>query len=418
MGTTGSSSAADDTVEIVVRLESHSISCGQDEVVYGMVTNHSSVAEHSLTIDRPARVVANLGSMISIRFFLHRRGNSSAQDQPVGQISIPIRCLIERCGMSLYHTRFLLTRCSPYEELHPSELVESFDRCIDDVGQKSLDPMVCLTLYNSEDDPENWASDRIKRAESYPSVLLSTMQHMQLVQALRERARANGEDASGSVEEKIEKKKEQIKMLKDQSVEQQDNIARLQAQLQNQQRGPSHALLERLKVLQQENQQLRAAAAAAQAAKPNADSTLGLVPTPEVQRLRDELVDVTSEANNRIDKANGSIQTLKEKLKRLRDVDMPQHQQRKVELMRRCEELQSYKDEKTQQQQEGSAEGGEISQLRSQLQVVVDQKTALMKIVQDLYGTVADGPAQAPGPTESNLLPSPRSLVGGDLKPL
>lgn len=423
MGNTGTSNSGGDSVEILVRLESHCISCGQDEVVYGMVTNHSSVAEHSLTIDRPARLIAYLGSMISARFFLHKRGDSSSQDRPVGQISIPIHCMIDRCGMSLYHTRFLLTPCSPYEELHPSELAKSFERAIDDVGQRSFDPTVCLTLHKSEDAPEDWVSDPVKRAAGYPCLLLSTMQYMQLVKALRERNCSNCEDAGGSIEEKLEKKKEQIKMLKDQSISQQENIGSLQMQhqeLQNKLRGTSQTLLDHAKILRQQNQRLRAAAASTRGstAKPNAESAVELVPTPEVQRLRDELVEVTSEANNRIDKANGSIQTLKEKLKRLRDVDMPHHQQHKVELMRRCEELQIRKKEETQRQQEGTPKGGEIVQLRAQLQVVMDQKAALMQIVHDLYGSVAEIPVQVLEPKESNLLPSPRSLVGEDLKPL
>lgn len=288
--------------------------------------------------------------------------------------------------------------------------------------------MVCLTLFKSDDDPENWASNAGKCSTSYPCMLLSTMQHMQLVKALRERCRLNGEDAGGSIEEKLQKKKEQIKMLKDQSIEQQEILARLQGQhqeLHTQLRGPNHALLERLQVLRQQNQQLRDAVASSAGTKQNAAAPLttgDLVPTPEVQRLRDELVDVTSEANARIDKANSSIQTLKAKLKSLRDIDMPHHQQNKADLMKRCEELQRLTEEERKRLEQGSvAEGGEISQLRHELEVIVNQKTALMKIVQDLYGSVAETPASGPVPKESNdsnLLPSPRSLVGGDLKPL
>lgn len=426
MGTTSSSNAVGDSLEVVVRLEGHSIPCNQDDVVYGMVTNHSSIAETSLNTDRPAKVVANFGSMVSIRFFIHQRGNSSAQDRPVGQVSIPIRCMIERCGMSFFHARFLLSPCSPYEELQQQQLVQAFDRALDDVGQKPFEPMVCLTIHKSEEDPEEWASDSEKRAASYPCLLLSTMQHMQLVKALRDRSRSNAEDGGSSLAERLNKKKDQIKMLKDQSIEQQETIANLQMrhqEVQNQQPGPNQALLERLKTLRQQNQQLRAAAASgasASSGQPSAEASPSLVPTPEIQRLRDDLVCVTSEANARIDKANDSIQTLRAKLKSLRDVDMPRHQQQKADLEKKCEDLQNQKAELMKWQHENSGQDGEIAQLRHQLQVVVEQKTALMSIVDKLYGTVKED-APVPGPAglqEPNMLPSPRSLVGGDLKPL
>ncbi|CAJ1330059.1 unnamed protein product [Effrenium voratum] len=101
--------------EVVLSLHSvHNVKHTPEESYYGMATNHTAEAEVAVTSARPAKLMVHLESIVSLRVFLHARGRPSSEDRPVGQVSVPIREMLEICGPCIFQTWLLLDPWSAY----------------------------------------------------------------------------------------------------------------------------------------------------------------------------------------------------------------------------------------------------------------------------------------------------------------
>lgn len=164
--------------------------------------------------------------------------------------------------------------------------------------------------------------------------------------------------------------------------------------------------------------------------------------------LQEELDQITDEANRRIEKGNESILRLKAQLKQLRDVELVQLQREHSEAEKRLATLQLRNQDMKEQvdEQRGNAVDEELDKLKKDVLVLTNQKAALMKMVQDIYGSaqqdnapgtirtlVHDAAARALADIrvctnsvvpedmegECNLLPDPHEFLGAEpLKPL
>jgi len=376
MGHTGW--GVDDKKEVVLCLHSvHNVQHSPNESYYGMATDHSLDVEIPVTSERPARLTASLESVISVRIFLHSRGAPSTNDRPVGQLSIPIGEMIDLCGPGVYQTWFTLEDAQPYVMVR-SQVVERFRRALHGVSMELHAPRICLTMLESSAEPTEWAKEERNRITYYGPLLVSHVQHLQTVQAY-----FDGSDkiASNSFEATSSK-----------------------------------GDLERLKLQQQQDE--------------------------EVGQLQRELDQITDEANKRIEKGNAAIVKLKGELKHLRDIEAAQLQRERQQAE---SQLQTLRQESVQLQQraENSVNDAtcdhELNTLRQDVLVLKNQKAALMKMVQDIYGTAqtqtpaqvaaaaalatisgdADANGRAPlTPAAGNLLPDAHELIDGPLRPL
>jgi hypothetical protein len=345
-----------------------------------MATDHSLDVEIPVTSERPARLTASLESVISVRIFLHSRGAPSTNDRPVGQLSIPIGEMIDLCGPGVYQTWFTLEDAQPYVMVR-SQIVERFRRALHGVSMELTLPRICLTMLESSAEPTEWAKEERNRITYYGPLLVSHVQHLQTVQAYFDRADRNSTTSGEATSLKGE--------------------------------------LERLKIQQQQDE--------------------------EVGQLQRELDQITDEANKRIEKGNAAIVKLKGELKHLRDVEAAQLQRERQEAER---QLQTLRQESMQLQQRAEnsaidANGDEeLNKLRQDVLVLNNQKDALMKMVQEIYGTAqTQTPAQVAAaaalatigggadpsgahasrvatPATGNLLPDAHELISDPLRPL
>jgi len=110
-------------------------------------------------------------------------------------------------------------------------------------------------------------------------------------------------------------------------------------------------------------------------------------------RLQKEIVGVTDEANARIDRANESITMLKNQIK-TRHVEVSAVEEECKALERK--ERQEQGELERLQCQDGlnaESEAQEIKNLKREIEVTIQQKDHLMRIVSDLYGTLGAAPA-------------------------
>mmetsp|Transcript_108087 Transcript_108087/g.209250 ORF Transcript_108087/g.209250 Transcript_108087/m.209250 type:complete len:386 (-) Transcript_108087:99-1256(-) len=377
----------DDKKEVVLCLHSvHNVQHSPNESYYGMATDHSLDVEIPVTSERPARLTASLESVISVRIFLHSRGAPSTNDRPVGQLSIPIGEMIDLCGPGVYQTWFTLEDAQPYIMVR-GQIVERFRRALHGVSMELHAPRICLTMLESSSEPTEWAKEERNRITYYGPLLVSHVQHLQTVQAYFDRA---DKIATGGSSEAASTKGE----------------------------------LERLKLQQQQDE--------------------------EVGQLQRELDQITDEANKRIEKGNAAIVKLKGELKHLRDVEAAQLQRERQEAE---SQLQTLRQESIQLQQRAEnsvvdANGNEeLLKLRQDVLVLNNQKAALMKMVQEIYGTAqtqtpaqvaaaaalatigggadttggnaaTEQPARVAQPATGNLLPDAHELLSEPLRPL
>lgn len=358
--------------EVILSLHSvHNVQHSPNESYYGMASNHALEAEIPVTSERPAHLSAGIDSIVSVRVFLHNRGAPTASDRPVGQLSIPVREMTEICGQGIYQTWFVLEPPEPYGNTQHSLLVDRFRKAMYVVGQEPHAARICLSLLDSSQ-PSDWGkfeSDR-ERSTFYSPLLVSHTQHAKLARAYFDHLEhlAAGPDSKGK---------------------------------HSGSRGPPEpeALQSKLERLQQQQR------------------------GEEVESLRRELDQMTEEANRRIEKGNESIVKLKAELKQKRDEEGPELQRERdaaaarVDAARRAgRELQAQL-EKAGDAWDASKEA-ELERLRVEAATLGKQKAALMKMVQDVYGTGASTAAKRD--SGQQLLPSPSELLGqsGASKPL
>mmetsp|Transcript_119458 Transcript_119458/g.372158 ORF Transcript_119458/g.372158 Transcript_119458/m.372158 type:complete len:383 (+) Transcript_119458:105-1253(+) len=377
MGNTGW--RTDEQKEVVLCLHSvHNVQHAPNESYYGMATDHTSEVEIPVTSERPARLTAGIDTVLSVRVFLHNRGSPSTMDRPVGQLSIPVRELLDMCGPGLYQTWFLLDAPTPYGGMQRSHTVERFRRALHGVSMELHTSRICLTLLESGTDPADWPREERDRITYYEPMLISHQQHVQVTQAyfdFIERSEtasavraASNRSGGGSMQAPVE-------------------AAALNSEL--------------LRLQQQQREE-------------------------EVGLLQRELDQITEEANKRIERGNGVIVKLKADLKQLRDEEAPQLQREQAKAEQRLDALRQEGEElrrRAEDIQDDAAAEEELQRAYQEVLVLTNQKDALMRMVQDFYGTAqtahgggepdAQGPQPGAHRPEENLLPDAHELLNG-----
>merc|ERR1712151_1323898 len=126
----------------------------------------------------------------------------------------------------------------------------------------------------------------------------------------------------------------------------------------------------------------------------------------EVTRLKQEITSTTQEANARIQQASDAIRTLKERLgsKHL------EHDKLRSDTARLKREAQALEQENEQLRKCGVTLTGtredrdvEVKRLQRDVEVLTEQKEALVLILQDLYGAVGDKTPQSLSPQQAEL---------------
>lgn len=170
--------------EVVLSLHSvHNVKHSPDESYYGMATNHNQEAELAVTSARPAKFLVSRESIVSLRIFLHLRGKKGKEDRAVGQVSIPIREMIEICGPCIYQTWFLLDHYSAYGSQPRSQVAGHFRRAWAEVSSRLHSPRICISLMEVTVDPSTWMNSAEDRAFYHDPLFVSHAQHLQTVQA-------------------------------------------------------------------------------------------------------------------------------------------------------------------------------------------------------------------------------------------
>jgi len=391
MGNTGLSQ--EESTEVVLCLHSvHNVQHSPNESYYGMATNHSSDSELPVTSERPAKVTAGIDSVVSVRIFLHERGAPSINDRPVGQLSIPIREMLDIFGAGIYQTWFLLHPSSPYGSMRPHEVADQFRHALYGLPQDILASRICLTLLEATTDPGEWFREERDRIIYYDPLLISHHQHSQLARSYFDHVECSNIDETGLSKLRPEKRNSQPK-------------------------GENTNLREEMGLFQQ--RQLE----------------------EEVVQLQNELDQITEEANRRIERGNEAIVRLKAELKQLRDVDGPRAQRERDNAATRLEGARQRNLELKERAEvrSGSALEGELETLKNDVLVLSNQKTALVNMLQEIFSAGNDtlagaepsaaraaaaraladmngvGHSSATEEPSNNLLPDPSEILGGEL---
>mmetsp|Transcript_25203 Transcript_25203/g.58693 ORF Transcript_25203/g.58693 Transcript_25203/m.58693 type:complete len:395 (-) Transcript_25203:239-1423(-) len=335
----------DEQKEVVLCLHSvHNVQHSPNESYYGMATDHISEVEIPVTSERPARLMAGIDSVLSVRVFLHNRGSPSTSDRPVGQLSIPVREMLDTCGPGMYQTWFLLDTPTHYGGMNRAHILERFRCALHGVSMELHTARICLTLLESSTEPTEWAKDDKDRATYYEPLLVSHQQHVQISQAYFDYIERTDASSAGRAA----------------SSKRNSSLTGTSASLE------TSTLKMKLEHLQQQQRE------------------------EEVGQLQRELDQITEEANKRIEKGNSAIVKLKAELKQLRDVEAVELQREQAETEARMKALRE-EGEKLRQRVEmtkdTTAMDEDLQQLRQEVMVLTNQKDALMKMVQEIYGT-------------------------------
>mmetsp|Transcript_15073 Transcript_15073/g.33194 ORF Transcript_15073/g.33194 Transcript_15073/m.33194 type:complete len:441 (-) Transcript_15073:197-1519(-) len=438
MGNEQSGYAPDQPVDVVLSINDvRNVNLAPHETFY-CVTACDHFARACAAKGRPVKFATTVRSYISLEVFGANRAEIDAaadlgqlQGRPLGTLTIPVHRLVETCGITIYYTWFLLeqSRAPPI-----GDTIERFDSAITGAPRQVFAPKVSLSLCPASEydaqlvyQPEATNEQKVAR---YAALLLSHNQHLHLASELYKRSLAAANAAF--LEQKVAKKKEKIALLK-QSNEAQgaeiENLQKIVAELQNRHRTQYDSQSERYQTVQgrleetinklsRENHELKSRGLTDTA---NFEQTDRMI-----QKLNQDLRSVTEEANARIDKANESIKMLKGQVK-----------QRDTEAQMIAAERDNLRHQLTQAQNALAQNSGntgtkdmEISKLQNEVQILQEQKAALVKIVEDLYaqldsagvtvgnaqqaqlGSITGGGGSL-GPANLNMLPSPRSLGAG-----
>merc|ERR1719401_503241 len=91
------------------------------------IDNNSPGDGVAVTSERPAMLTAGLETVFTVRLYLHERGSPSEADRLVGQLSVPVRDMLELCGLGIYQTWFLLDTSGPSNDnVEPRQRSEKF----------------------------------------------------------------------------------------------------------------------------------------------------------------------------------------------------------------------------------------------------------------------------------------------------
>lgn len=377
--------------EVVLCLHAvHNVQHQPNESYYGMASDspNDSVGV-AVTSERPAKLVAGIDTVLTVRVFLHERGAPSSADRLVGHVAVPIREMLALCGAAIYQTWFLLDTAGP-GETDSARQAERFRHSFRGAAAQIQQPRICLTLVEATTDATKWLADEASRDYYYGTLLASHRQNWQMIRSYFEHLDGL-DDGKGS-------------MLPPLFEDSQTSGGFSGAESRGLQPDDLRNQLEKL-----QHRQLQ----------------------EEVASLQSELDQVTEEANRRIEKGNDSILKLKVQFKHQRDTEFPELQQHRADaqgrlcvLRRRNEEL------KDQLASDGSGGFGlpsgedmdeEIDRLQKEVLVTTNQKEALMEMVRNIYGgddATQDGDFGAEDSSSgyAKLLPDPHDVLGDSTK--
>lgn len=329
----GNESSSDRSYAVDVTLylnDTRNVPLEADERLFAWVQqrNHENVL---LTQDTPATLRVSQSSVLRIGVWTQKRGED---DEPIahGNVHIPIEAMMEKSGAALYHTWFLL---EPSGE-PMRDLKEMFDYSLFEVARKVFVPKICITLIRREEELRDGlfcpAQSERTKADRYAPLLLSHLQHLQLCQTLTV-SLESPEIRGDKHKEKNKMLKQQIKLLKAEN----EKLMQLMDDLQKRHRVST----------EQQNQQHRQLQGQISRMQDNHEVMSDLSSSRRSQEIVEQ---ITIQANQRIDKANDTINQLRSRL--LEEADKQQADAREHE---------------------------------TEMKVLREQKIALMKIVEDLY---------------------------------
>ncbi|OLQ10531.1 hypothetical protein AK812_SmicGene5716 [Symbiodinium microadriaticum] len=348
-----------ETHEIVLSLHSvNNVKHTKDEAYYGMATNHTAEADVPVTSEHPAKLWVGMESIVSIRVFLHSRGGNSAEDRSIGQISIPIREMLDICGPCIYYTWLLLDPWSAYGSQSRSQVADRFRRAFSEVSASLHSPRICISLTEVSVEPSQWIASEKDRAFYHDPLFVSHAQHVQTVKAYFDFCERNGS------------------LLQRAVVRQPSHLSVEASDLQRQ--------LEKLAAKQREE---------------------------EVARLQSELDNITDEANRHIESRNSQIIKLKAEWQRLLEVEEPTIEAQRLEALER---LQAARKQSVDLQKQAEGTDADMKKLRAAVQTLREEKAALMTEVQEIYSAHNTGtaPRVPAAKAEMRLLPDPKEILG------
>lgn len=172
------------TREVLLTMHAvHNVQHTSKESYYGVATNHTTEGMIRVTSERPAKMVVDIDSIISVRVFLHNSGGSSGTDRPIGQVSIPLKEMLAICGPGIFKAWFLLGPSLAYASQSRSQVAERFRHALMEIHNDIKSPRACLTLLEASQNYSKWALREQSRALYFQPVLVSREQHLQVLRA-------------------------------------------------------------------------------------------------------------------------------------------------------------------------------------------------------------------------------------------
>jgi len=282
-----------------------------------------------------------------------------------GDVRIPLRHLVSKCDGALYHSWLMLDSPGLSDSVASIGLYEgggldvgeAFSQALSNAPRQLVQPKACISLCKVEDlgpsgqplwTPDAPRKDRVARwgpllRSQQQHVVMCTAQHLQGAQMQRER-RAQVKEQMEALEEKATEQARELQSLRDQVRRQQEG-GRLDSSIS---------------AVREPTRQGGAE-----------ENAVGEQLEQEIGGLREELSKIGEEANNKIEAANVRIRSLRQE----RDQAVREVEQQSMETRK----LQETKDE-----------------LSSEKVKLVEQKEALLKIVEDLHQTCISAGLQMP----------------------
>eukprot|EP00930_Biecheleria_cincta_P055635 TRINITY_DN4193_c0_g1_i1.p1 TRINITY_DN4193_c0_g1~~TRINITY_DN4193_c0_g1_i1.p1 ORF type:complete len:407 (+),score=94.53 TRINITY_DN4193_c0_g1_i1:152-1222(+) len=314
-----------------------------------MATTHTAEAEITVTAERPAKVVVDLDTVISVRIFLNARGQPGSMDRVIGQVSIPVREMMEICGRGMYRTWMLLEPWTAYGGQSRSQVAERFRRAVMEIQQDLHSPRICVSLVEASSlEPAEWMNDEQARVFHYQPLLFSHGQHLQAVKAYFEHCERQD----------LSQGKHRSKSSRNSNSHGAVEASDLRAELEK---------------LQERQRQ------------------------EEEGNLSNELQQLTDEANRRIEKGNETILRLKADIRQLQDVEEPRVAHERQDASIRLDAARRSSVELQGRLRSRRLEGhfGQLPQLQEQVAQLTEEKAALMMEVQDIYSAQkSEAPSQ------------------------
>lgn len=381
----------EETTLVLLRLhDARQIDLSSGEAICGIVSLGADEPEAALVRpDCPAQFAVDAGSSVSISFRAVRAGCSVHHGRLLGDVSLPLEHIAKKCGGSLYHMWLPVQPDHGNGAQSSGEAAyEHFAKALRNAAKDPRLPMVSLSLCRADvpgadlEFYESSATSADKAAHFY-SLLQSHAQHARLVQALYRQNRLQQQGRGNACS--------------------QDPLADSFAVHPGFKFGPQR--------------------------RSRNDSGLefdlggiaedGRFEPEDPDRLRKEMDDMTSEANARINQASDAIRTLKERLSAKQaennhlKQETSQFRREATEQEIENERLSLMLERRERDKGDNADREAESKRLKREVEVLKEQKEALLLILNDLYGAVGSPPPKAA--TEATAVPSAAASTGTPL---